>query len=75
MALAGLATAKNPTLKPARALAISTMLAERFRRMHNPTAMKIGPEQVIKLLNGAAAKFVLMGGGPPPGGLQEHGCG
>ena len=26
-----------------------------------PTAMRIEPEQVIKLLNRAAAKFVLMG--------------
>jgi hypothetical protein len=44
-----------------RALQISSMLAERMRRMFNPDAMKIKPEQVIKLLNKAAVRFVLMG--------------
>jgi len=37
------------------------MLSESFRRMYNSKAMKIQPEDVIKVLNGAAAKFVLMG--------------
>jgi hypothetical protein len=37
------------------------MLTERFRRMHNPGAMKIEPQQVIKVLNRAGIKFVLMG--------------
>jgi hypothetical protein len=37
------------------------MLAESFRRMYNPKAMKIAPEQVIKVLNRAAVKFMLMG--------------
>jgi hypothetical protein len=55
------ASAKPAKLRPVRALQISSMLAERFRRLHNPTAMKIEPEQVIRVLNRAAAKFVLMG--------------
>jgi hypothetical protein len=37
------------------------MLTERFRRMYNPRAMKVEPENVIKVLNRAGVKFVLMG--------------
>jgi hypothetical protein len=44
-----------------RALRITSMLTERFRRMYNPGAMRIEPEQVIKVLNRAGVKFVLMG--------------
>jgi hypothetical protein len=52
---------KPPKVDAARALRTTSMLAERFRRMYNPAAMKIEPEQVIKVLNQAAVKFVLMG--------------
>jgi hypothetical protein len=37
------------------------MLSESFRRMHNAKAMKIEPKDVIKILNLAEVKFVLMG--------------
>jgi hypothetical protein len=37
------------------------MLTESFRRMYNPTAMRIQPEDVITVLNQAAAKFVVLG--------------
>jgi hypothetical protein len=46
---------------PARALRTSSMLSERYRRMYDPSAMKIEPENVIKVLNRAGVKFVLMG--------------
>src|SRR5262249_23086263 len=39
----------------------SSMLSERFRRMYNSGAMKIEPENIIKVLNRAGVKFVLMG--------------
>jgi hypothetical protein len=47
--------------EPGRALRISSMLTDSFRRMYNAAAMDIQPEDVIKLLNQAGAKFVLMG--------------
>jgi len=54
-------SAKPTSWNPGQALRISSMLAERFRRMYNPGAMKIEPENVIKVLNRAGVKFVLMG--------------
>lgn len=42
-------------------LKASGMLTEWFRRIHRPAAMKVQPEKVVKLLNGAKIKFVLMG--------------
>jgi hypothetical protein len=52
---------KPPKVDAMRALRTTSMLAERFRRMYNPRVMKIEPEQVIKVLQQAAVKFVLMG--------------
>jgi hypothetical protein len=46
---------------PVRGLQISSMLTDSFRRMYNATAMNIQPEDVIKVLNQAGAKFALMG--------------
>lgn len=40
---------------------ISSELTQIFRRMYRPTATMIPHDEIIKLLNGAGVKFVLMG--------------
>src|SRR3972149_2911978 len=44
-----------------RALKTSSQLSERFRRMYNRGAVQVEPEAVVKVLNRAKVKFVLIG--------------
>lgn len=48
--------------KHLEAMRTSSRLTQVFRRMYQPAATMITPEQVIKVLNRAGVKFVLMGG-------------
>jgi hypothetical protein len=43
------------------ALRTSSMLTEWYRRMHRPKAVKVTPENVIRALNEAGLRFVLIG--------------
>jgi hypothetical protein len=47
--------------KHARAMRISSALTNSFRRMYKPAAAMVTPEAVIRILNRAKVKFVLMG--------------
>jgi hypothetical protein len=51
----------SPTTRHRMALAKSSQLTAIFRRMYKPKAAMITPEAVIKILNKAKVKFVLMG--------------
>lgn len=44
-----------------RALGISSELTQIYRRMYKPAAAMISPEDVIRILNRAKVKFILMG--------------
>jgi len=50
-----------PTTRHRAALAKSSQLTAIFRRMYKPQAAMITPEAVIKVLNQAKVKFILMG--------------
>jgi hypothetical protein len=50
-----------PTTRHRVALAKSSQLTAIFRRMYKPKAAMITPEAVIKVLNQAKVKFILMG--------------
>src|SRR6516225_5621358 len=51
----------SPTTRHRIALTKSSQLTTIFRRMYKPKAAMITPEAVIKILNKAKVKFVLMG--------------
>lgn len=53
------------------ALATTSFLSETYRRMYNPDAAKIEPEAVIRVLNQAGVKFVLMGAHGIGGWMQN----
>jgi hypothetical protein len=51
----------SPTTRHRVALAKSSQLTAIFRRMYKPQAAMVSPEAVIKVLNRAKVKFILMG--------------